>query len=114
MEKDYDLIRGQSKTWTLKFKENGSAVDITGYKVYLTIKSRIDMIDTEAEVSKDITITDPTLGIVTIELTKTETEDLAGKYYYDIKYLNSDSPSKSYTVYIGTMTFAKNVTVRTT
>jgi predicted transport protein len=114
MQKDYNLIRGQSKSWTLKFRENGSAVDITGYKIFLTIKSKIDMTDANAEVAKDITNVTPATGDVPIELTSTDTANLAGKYYYDIKVITADTLPKSITPIIGTMQFQKNVTIRET
>ena len=112
MEKDYSLIQGQSKTWNLKFTINGTAIDITGYMIFATVKSRIDMSDADAEVKKDITPSNPATGECSVTFTATDTANLKGQYYYDIKFVTSSGLSQY--IYIGKLTFDKCVSIRTT
>lgn len=116
MEKNYDdMVSGNSKAIQLIFKDpsTGNRIDITGYKIFMTIKKRIDMEDTdEGVVAKTLDPTDPTNGIADVVISFADTEDLEGKYYYDITYLSPEGDRK--TPLIGTMSFIKNVTKRTT
>jgi hypothetical protein len=115
MQKNYEgLVRGNSYTYNFKFStlSSGLPIDITNYKIYFTLKAREDMTDEEAVISKDITPTAPTDGIVSFTLSNTDTASLSGRYYYDITFQSPVGVRK--TMLIGTMTYDKSITIRTT
>lgn len=82
--------RGTSYAFTLTYKENGVAADITASTVYFTVKTAeydTEAADTAALISKTITShTDPTNGVTTIRIDPIDTQlTTPGNYYYDIK-----------------------------
>ncbi len=104
-----EIKRGQSKSYTLYFKdEDGVVIDITGYTVIFTVKEKIDDLDSAAKIKKTITThTDPTNGESQISLTSTDC-NLLGNYLYDlwlIDSLNAKTP-----VMEGVISFKKSVT----
>lgn len=73
-------------------ESDGSALDITGYKVYFTVRNRGTLnalttnSDADAVISKVVdTFATPTLGICSVELTKDDTDITPKKYVYDIQ-----------------------------
>ncbi len=87
---DFNIFKGDLFKYTLTVKESGSAVDITGYKFYMTVKSDKDDIDTAAAIKKEFDPSDPDNGVVIIQLDSSETDDLTvttstTKYVYDIR-----------------------------
>lgn len=117
MQKNFDLIQGNSKTINLKFVNNktGVAIDITGYTIFVTVKQSLDMSDDEATgpngVKKDITPTNPTIGECSFTLSYSDTIELEGKYFYDITYESPSADRK--TILSGVMIFNKSATQRT-
>lgn len=87
------IARGDTKTFDVTFTESdGSALDITGYKIYFTVRERgtldtlTDNDDADAVISKVIDSFDtPLLGVCSIELSKTDTDVTPKKYVYDIQ-----------------------------
>ena len=91
---DFSIFKGDLFKYTLTVKENGSAVDITDYKFYMTVKSSKDDADAEAAIKKEFSPSDPTAGEVVIELGSDETDDLTvttstTAYFYDIRMKDS-------------------------
>jgi len=87
------IYRGDNKTYTLSFKDSaGNVIDITGWKVYFTMKQRITQSDDEAAVRIDVTThDDPTNGLSSIHLANSQTDGLIpGEYFYDIQVKKSD------------------------
>ena len=87
------IYRGDNKTYTLSFKDSaGNVIDITGWKVYFTMKQRITQSDDEAAVRIDVTThDDPTNGLSSIHLANSQTDDLIpGEYFYDIQVKKPD------------------------
>lgn len=83
-----NLIQGDSKNYNLTFRDSsGTALDITGWTVYFTVKRTFSDADADAILSKTVTVhTDPTVGQTTIALTHADTETLArGTYFYSIQ-----------------------------
>ena len=110
--KDLSVDRGTTPGWYLKVTKDGSAEDITGWTVYLTVKENMQDDDADAIIKKDITDHEnPTGGITLIELTSTET-NITGTRYYDIKV--KDNKGKSWIVAWGRMKFHATVTQRGT
>ncbi len=106
-------FRGDTLTKALTFKdENGTAIDITGWTIWFTIKSSQDDADSAA-VAQDIVTshTNATAGESTISLTAAETDELEGNYYYDIQIKKLDGTIK--TVLDGTINFSKDITIAT-
>lgn len=66
---------------------DGDAVDITACTINFEMQRNVT--DSEVVISKStvdgITITDGTNGVMQVVLTNTDTADLSGTYYYEIK-----------------------------
>ena len=76
-------------------KNNGVAVDITGWTVYFSIKR--NRADTTELIEKTITNhLNPTLGITVVTLDKEDTQNLSGEYFYDFKVDDDSSDRKIY------------------
>jgi len=91
------VTRANDVTFTLTFtNELNQAIDLTGATVYLTVRKNQDvgdLADSEAIIAQQYTsISNPTAGIVTITITRTELIQTVGEYYYDIdiKQANND------------------------
>jgi len=101
-KQNLSIIQGDSKTYTLTFRDAaGTALNITGWTVYFTVKQNYTDPDVSAILSKTVTVhTDPTHGITAIELEHADTENLAsGNYFYSIQTLTN--ASKFYTLLRG-------------
>lgn len=111
---DLTIYRGDDKDFTIHFKDAVDAdVDITGWKVYFTVKKNESDVDVDAVITKDITShTDPTGGDTKISLVGADTEDLAGNYYYDIQVKKTGGTV--FTIVKGTFIVTKDITLRTT
>jgi len=91
---DFNIFQGDLFKYTLTVKENGSAVNITDYKFYMTVKSSKDDADADAVIKKEFDPSSPTEGEVVIELGTDDTDDLTvttstTKYVYDIRMKDS-------------------------
>ena len=89
---------------------DGTAVDLTGYTFYMTVKKKKGDSDTQAILKKTVTsIPDPELGIVTITIDRADTLNFtAGVYPYDIKY--KDASGDVRTLLIGYYNLVQGVT----
>ena len=114
MGNNFTYYRGDTQNIVVQFTDSmNTPINITGWTVFFTLKDDITVPDVSALISKDITShTDPTLGLTTISLANTETDNLIGTYYYDVQY--KDDSSNIETVLEGTMQFNEDVTRRTT
>jgi len=112
MAQDFIEYRGDTSVLTLTFKKaDGTAQPITGWTVFLTLKTNKLDPDANALVSKTITShADPTNGITIITIAASETINLLGKYFYDIQYKTDLGVIK--TVLDGTYQFLEDVTKR--
>lgn len=83
------IVKRDAVSFRLICKDScGEAIDITGYTIYMTVKSlaNISSGDSSATIQKIVTShTDPTHGITHIALTSTDTNVDAGEYYYDVQ-----------------------------
>ena len=87
---DFSIFQGDIFKYTLTVKESGVAVDITDYKIYMTVKTAKDVTDANAAIKKEFSPSDPTDGIVVIQLDSDETAAITvttstTKYVYDIR-----------------------------
>jgi hypothetical protein len=89
---DISVTRGVDVAFSVTFKANDVAVDLTGYTVYFTVRKNQDVTDaddSEAIISQEYTsIANPATGIVTISLSKTELKQNVGEYFYGIDFKN--------------------------
>ena len=109
-EKNLHVWRKTSKAYELQFTKNNRAIDITGWTIYFTVKSKKSDTDGEALIQKDVTShSDPTQGITLISLSATET-DIIGSKYYDIKI--KDDEGNSNIILQGRILFSEVVTQR--
>lgn len=87
---DLEVYKGDSKDYVITVKEDGSAVDITGYTFYMTVKENATDTDANAKIDKTVTThSDPTNGETTISLSTSDTNQTVSsatqKYVYDIR-----------------------------
>lgn len=111
-ENNYEVWRGDTFSVRLEFTDtDGTAIDITGWTIFFTLKRKKKDSDTEALISKTITsIPNPTLGIYTFTLAASELNTFEGMYYYDFQIKLADG--KIYTIPGGTITFLVDITRR--
>lgn len=101
---------------TLKLKitvkdADGVAQDITGWAFFFTVKTNIDDADGAALITVDWTThSDPTNGITILTVPAAST-NVTGTKYYDLQA--KDGAGAIYTLKYGTLTFDKDVTIRT-
>lgn len=82
------LFRGDSREFSLTFSDDdGKPINITGWKVYFTLKESEGDADSEAKLKKDVTEHEsPEEGKAKIHLEPSDTNDLEpGEYYYDFQ-----------------------------
>ncbi len=88
-----NFIRGDTRAITITVTDStGTAVNITGGKIFFTLNSSNDPADDSgALVSKTITAhTTPLAGISTVTLDASDTASIdPGTYYYDIQFVDS-------------------------
>lgn len=104
------IPRKTTKSYALNFQKAGQSVDITGWTIYFTVKSKMSDTDSEAVIAKDVTSHyEAKNGKTMISLTTTDT-DRKGDFYYDIKYKDDDGNAGI--LYHGRLTFRETVTTR--
>jgi hypothetical protein len=106
-----DLVRGDSKTYTLSFTDGGgTAINITTWVIYYTVKEELNDTDAQAAIRKIITVhTDPTHGISDIVLENSDTQTLKAPqtYWHDIQV---DIAGKINTIMFGQLNVIADVT----
>ena len=111
------LKKGDSWSRTLYFEdEDGEDLDITGWKIYFMVKSKIDDLDAAAVISVLGTITVPLAGEATVELSSAHT-NLSGNYLFGIKVITDNTiggAAEAITVLEGTIVFEDRVVQATT
>lgn len=108
------LYKANARPYTLNFTdEDGLAISIVDWKLYFTLKKYAWKLDADASIVKDITEhSDPTHGITTFTLTKSDTEELrSGVYVFDIQIKKADGTIV--TLLVGTLELKTRVTRRT-
>lgn len=115
MANEISVYRGDTKTINLTFtNSSGSAIDISGWIVFFTVKLRSDNSndDTNAVIQKDISAHDNAAnGETSFTLTTTDTDLQIGSYIYDIQIKDTDDDI--YTITVGTFTVNQDITKRT-
>lgn len=114
----FTLIRGDTLLLDVQVKKNGVPVDITGWKVWFTVKRNFPDADNNAvyqanstDGSGDVTITSSTQGKVTVRMPALKTfafPDGMTKLIYDVQ--TKDASGVTATVDVGTVTVSPDVT----
>lgn len=112
-----DLTRGDSKTFTLTFKNSaGEPYCLKNWVVFFTLKTNICLADSEASLQKIVTTfadtTSGTSGVAVIELLPVDTANLEAREY-DFDIAVTTAAGKSYTLIKGKLDLQYDVT-RTT
>lgn len=109
------LVRGDDWTIKLTITSGNSAVDITGYSYYFTLKDNIDDLDAAAalQVTATATAPDSSSGIIYIVATNAETDGLEANKTYNYDIQQTDLAGNISTLLIGKVKVVKDVT-RTT
>ena len=107
------IIKGNDKdlVFTLKTAA-GTAYNLTGHALYGTVKQNYTDTDAEAKISDTLTLTTPASGIATWSIEDTDTTNMLGHYFIDVKLVLSTG--KVYTVYKDILQVVDRVTIRTT
>lgn len=110
-----ETFKGDSFSRSISFADStGTAINITGYTLYLTVKASKSDTDAQAILSATVLpaqLSDPTHGIGVISVTATAMAAItAGNYYYDIKYKKGDGTV--FTALSGNFDINETVTLR--
>lgn len=108
------IIRRDDATLNVTFKNKTTNVpiDITGSKVYFTVKRRYLDTDAHALVVKETTShSDPTNGKTSIVLNQVDTDQAEGSYYYDFQI--KDAANRITSTLRGVFTIVNDITIRT-
>lgn len=97
MNKLEDIKKGTVVPITVNFTTNAVPIDISGYTVWIMLKSDPSLLDVDAELNV-INIpgghSNPSAGQTILSLTSLDTSIEAGKYYYEIWV--KDATNKDY------------------
>lgn len=103
------IVSGDTRSFDFDFSNSNGATDITGWKVWITIKESITVSDSNAAIQKSTTTHDsPLEGITTLTLDASETKIETGNYYYDMQ-VETDT-GQVYTIAKGTIYVEYGVT----
>jgi hypothetical protein len=109
---DLFWTRGDSGRLDVTVKDaDGTAYDLTGVTLFLTVKTGLTVADASATIRKEVTSHDDAgAGESHFDLATTDNAT-AGTYYYDVQLKTSDS--KVYTLFGGLWKVLADVTTRT-
>ena len=107
--RNFNIVRGDTISWDLTIKKDGVALNITGYKFYLTCKTLKADADPGLFQITVTSHTDAVNGRTLVEVPAATTDGISeGLKYYDLQM--KDGSGKITTVMIGTMTFMNDIT----
>jgi hypothetical protein len=91
-EINLECVAKDTKTYTLRLKRNGIAVDISGWSLYFTAKTDFNDLDASAKILKTVLFpsnAESEAGIGYLTLTSSDTDLDVGELYYDCKFLDT-------------------------
>jgi len=113
INQDLSIVKGATKTYEMQFQQNGAPVDLTGWTVFFTVKTKMSDLDANAIISKTITtFENGTAGIALISLLTTDTDITPKSYYYDITIQTAETPVSRAVILRGRLTIEKTTTRR--
>lgn len=108
--RDFTIRKGDSFRRVLTLKQNGSAINLTGYSAEGMIRRRGD--DREVVPFTASVLAPATNGQVEIKLTVTQTRTLPGKCVYDVQLILDATPEdNTHTILEGKISVPQEVTV---
>ena len=111
MANEISIYRGDTPTFTVTVLDNGSAMDLTGYTMTMTVKENEEDSDLEAKFQKTATISTPASGIGLITLTYEDSDLIPNIYSYDVQLNNGTS--NIFTCIKSTFTVKQDITITT-
>ena len=106
------LHAGDDYDYTFTLKEDGTAVNLTGGMLWLTIKEDPKQTDASAKLAlvspTQLQFTDAVNGVCVAHFVDTETAELEGLWHYDLKFKNSAGKIKRFAR--GRIEFEPNLT----
>lgn len=107
--KDYEIESGSTKEWEFRISIEGLTQNLTGWKLFFTLKEKFSDSDDNAIIKKDITDHySEEEGKSRVTLTSTDT-NLSGNYYYDFKLVSNDIVPKVWYLLSGSMLFTQSI-----
>lgn len=109
------MKRGTTKVLSMTVKENGVALNVTGFSFWFTAKNNYEDADSakifQKTVGSGITLTTPASGIIEVKIAPTDTSSLPAhqtNLYYDLKM--KDGSGNIYSVLDGVLEVWPDVT----
>lgn len=90
-ELNIQLVKKDTKTYTIRLTKNGMAENISGWTLYFTVKADFNDADSAAIISKNTIFpsnAESIAGIGYLSLTSAETDVAIGEYFYDMKFVD--------------------------
>jgi len=113
MVNEITIFQGDTKSITITItNDDGDAIDLTSYDtITFMAKSELSLLDNEAEIDKaGSSGVDPTLGVITVDLTSTDTDIEIRDYFYGVEIRNTNTtPDTVHTVVRSTLTIKADV-----
>lgn len=105
-----DITQGDDVTFDILFEEtDGTAIDITDWTVWLTIKESRDDADSEALIQQTVTSHDaPSKGQTSVTFAAADTDGLMGNKHWDLQYKNRAGDTR--TPVTGVVYFGEEIT----
>lgn len=128
MASTVSIYRGDAASFEIEVTLGGSAVNLTDYLAFWTVKGKLTDPDSKAYIRKNsddapnlgtgvggITVTDAAGGKMTVTLYHNDTKDLLeGCYYYGVNIVNRSDPALVYTLMEGSFVVSLDVGIRVT
>jgi hypothetical protein len=111
-----DFYRGDTRVYKFVFTDSaGSAIDITGWHIWFTLKTDKTAADTAAALQVDHTVgdnvsDDAVAGTVYVTATSDDTAITVGTYYYDFQRVIPGTPPDVKTILAGKVKVLQDVT----
>lgn len=108
---DLNLIiqRGMTKVYELQLYKNGIAENITGWVITFIVKEKMADPDSSAIINKEASLSDATSGKALIRLEAEDTDFPPKSYYYNIKFIDTQTPANMGIIIRGRFTIEKTV-----
>ena len=89
--KSIEFVKGDTKQYELVFTKDGSAVDLTDWTIYFTVKENMEDADSASKIATSVsTFDDAISGKALIPLTVADTSIDVGQYYYSFDYKDDE------------------------
>ena len=90
---DLQLVKKDTKTYTVNIAKAGVGEDISGWSLYFTVKRSLEDTDENAIISKNVTFpsnAESQDGVGYLPLTSEDSDVDLGNFYYDMKFIDTN------------------------